>query len=97
MCGEGGAGAGERDVDEVLLVAQAPEGGDHGRVEVVPAQRILLLAARARADRGAACASHVRYNQGIVSHTYNNRYQLGFFRNVYLEICAKFYFPKIIL
>lgn len=81
MCREGGAGAGERDVDEVLLVAQAPEGGDHGRVEVVPAQRVLLLAARARADRGAACASHVWYNQGIVTRMYNKN--CSFFRNVF--------------
>lgn len=52
MCGEGGAGACERDIDKVLLVSQAPEGRHHGRVEVVPAQRVLLLAA----GRGAACA-----------------------------------------
>lgn len=71
MCGEGGAGAGERDVNEVLLVAQAPEGGDHGRVEVVPAQRVLLLPARARADRGAACASQAWYNQGYHMKTCN--------------------------
>lgn len=47
------AGAGERDVDEVLLIAQATEGGDHGGMEVVPAQRVLLL------GRGAACAHTV--------------------------------------
>lgn len=51
VCTEGGTGAGEGDIDEVLLVPQPPEGRDHGRVEVVPPQRVLLLAA----DRGAAC------------------------------------------
>lgn len=52
MRGKGSAGARKRDIDKVLLVAQAPEGGHHGRVEVVPPQRVLLLAA----GRGAACA-----------------------------------------
>lgn len=54
MCAEGSAGAGQRDVNEVLLVPQSSEAGHHGRVEVVPAQRVLLLAAGA----GATCAPH---------------------------------------
>ena len=46
MSGEAAAVAGERHVDKVLLVAQVPEAAEDARVEVVPAEGVLLLAAR---------------------------------------------------
>lgn len=53
--GEGAAVAGQRDVHEVLFVPEVPERGEYGRVEVVPAQRVLLLGGGVAphwADRG---------------------------------------------
>lgn len=41
--GEGAPVAGERHVDEVLLVPEVPERGQNRGVEVVPPQRVLLL------------------------------------------------------
>lgn len=41
--GEAAAVAGEGDVDEVLLVPEMPKGREDAGVEVVPAQRVLLL------------------------------------------------------
>lgn len=38
--------AGERHVDKVLFVAEVSERGQDARMEVVPAQRVLLLGAR---------------------------------------------------
>lgn len=35
---EGAAVAGQRDVDEVLLIAEVPKGGEDARVVIVPAQ-----------------------------------------------------------
>ena len=40
--------AGQSDVDKVLLVAQMPETVEDARMEVVPFERVLLLAARRR-------------------------------------------------
>ncbi|GBP51407.1 hypothetical protein EVAR_38801_1 [Eumeta japonica] len=69
---ESGAGAGERDVDKILLVAQAPERRHHRRMEVVPAQRVLLLAGRTP----AACRQTKQlylYRLGVLAVVANHR------------------------
>lgn len=55
--GEGAAIAGEGDVDEVLLVAEVPERRQDAGMEVVPAQRVLLLGALLAPHR-ARCLRH---------------------------------------
>ena len=43
MSSEGFSVAGQGDVDEILLVPQVAEGGQDGRLEVVPSEAVELL------------------------------------------------------